>query len=235
MKTPKKTFIALSAASTLPCSAAVIASTDFDGRVLNPSNTATELDWVTNGVADPGNMSAFLANGTTAQALFDNNALVQNMFAPALNTGNGNTFWNTSVNLTVLSGATVSLESVSFDYWAISGSAVQNVNRRADFVVTLFDPSAASVGEVSDNVINGTGVASGAGTPVSLVFSSPINLTAPGTYTLRIRGGDIINNETGNHTAIDNLSINGTVGVIPEPSSLALSALGFFGLMRRRR
>jgi hypothetical protein len=43
------------------------------------------------------------------------------------------------------------------------------------------------------------------------------------------------NDETGNHTGIDNLSINGIVAVIPEPSALALLGLGLMGVIVRRR
>ena len=59
-----------------------------------------------------------------------------------------------------------------------------------------------------------------------------------GTYTLRIEAGDkpgVGANETGNHTGIDNLSINGTATLIPEPASLALAGLGMLGVIARRR
>ena len=220
--------------------AAVIASTNFDGRVLGTTNVANDtatgssLNWVTNGVANPGSMNA-LAGGVTGQALFNTTTLTQNMFAPAVNTGNGNTFWTTNISLTVSPGSTVSLENITFDYWAISGGGAQNPNRRSDFTATLFNPSAVSVGAVSiTDVINGTDNFSGVGTPVTLTFSSPIALIAPGTYSLQIRGGDYAGtDETGNHTGIDNLSVNGTV--VPEPTSLALSSLGLICLASLRR
>jgi hypothetical protein len=60
-------------------------------------------------------------------------------------------------------------------------------------------------------------------------------LSAPGTYTLRIKAGDFLGaDEAGNHTAIDNLSINGIVAV-PEPSAALLGGFGFLALLRRRR
>lgn len=234
--------ILFSSGAILPSAAAVIAATDFDGRMLlsaDPpnNNTATSLNWTVNGVADPGNMAATTAAGI-AQPLFNNTSLTQNMFAPALNTGNTNSFWNTTINLTVLADYVVTLESVSFDYWAIAGSGLQNVARRSDFTATLFDPFDDSVGEVSivDVSNSNPSSASGVSTPVLLTFSSPLILSQTGTYTLRLRGGDYLGlDETGNHTAIDNLSINGVVSLIPEPSSLALVLVGGFGLLRRRR
>ena len=222
---------------------AIIASTDFNGRTLDTTlvanDTAANLNWTTNGVANPGNLAAVQWGGT-GQALFNNTTLTQNIFAPALNVGNAGSdatkSWTTTINLEVLSGYSVTLESVSFDYWAINGSALQNVDRRSDFTVTLLNPSSTELGSVSVNdVINGTGVSSGSGTAVTLTFSSPIPLVDPGTYTLRIRGGDYAGaDETGNHTAIDNLSIHGTA-VIPEPSFAMLGLVGLGLLLRRRR
>ena len=218
--------------------AAVIASTNFDGRVLGTTNAANDtatgssLNWVTNGVENPGSMAARTA-ANAGQALFNTTTLTQNMFAPALNTGNGNTFWTTNISLIVSPGSNVSLENVTFNYWAISGAGAQNVTRGSDFTVTLFNPSAVLVDAVSINDVS-NGTTPGVGTPVTLTFSSPIALIAPGTYSLQIRGGDYAGtDETGNHTGIDNLSINGTV--VPEPTSLALSALGLIGLASLRR
>ncbi len=216
-------------------SAAVVAFTNFDGRTLTTTavadDTATNLNWTVNGVQDPGNMAALNAGGG-GQVIFNTTPLVQNMFVPGLNTGNGNTFWTTTVSLTVAAGSIVTLTDVSFDNWAINGSQAQNVNRQNDFTVTLLSPSAVVLDSVDIiDSLSGTAV----GTPtVTATFAAPIPLTAPGTYTLQIKGGDFIgNNETGNHTGIDNLSINGTV--VPEPSALLLSGLGLLALMRRRR
>lgn len=209
----------------------VIASTNFDGRVLSPTNTATELNWTVSGVSDPGSIAAFQANGTTEQSLLDNTSLTQNMFAPALNTGNGNTFWIADVALTPTGDPTISVTDVTFDYWALGGNGTQNPDRLAGFDVTLFSPSSVSLGTIYAQANNGTNTSSGSGTPVTLTFPSPIALSEPGTYTLRIRGGDIALDVTGNHTAIDNLTING----IPEPSSAVMGVIGLLALLRRRR
>ncbi|MEN8773098.1 MAG: hypothetical protein ABF382_06080, partial [Akkermansiaceae bacterium] len=110
MKRTEKTLIA-AALSTLvssSASAVVLASTSFDGRTAN-GNTASGLNWTTNGIDDPGDMSALNASGG-AQNLFNNTNLVQNMFVPGINTGNGNTFWTTSVALTVSGPESVALE-----------------------------------------------------------------------------------------------------------------------------
>lgn len=213
--------------------AAIIAATNFDGRglamVTLANDTATGLNWTLNGVADPGNMTVVAEDNRVFPGLFNANALTQNSFAPAINVGNLNIGWRTSIALSVLPGNAVTLTDVSFLYSAINGS--QNlqgaaVPRRSDFTITLFDPSAAPVGSVFiDDTL-------GAPTPVSAVFSSPISLSAPGSYTLEIFATEAP--ETGNHIGIDDLSINGTV-LVPEPSALLLSGLGLIAALARRR
>lgn len=208
----------------------MIAATNFDGRTLpSTNNTADNLNWVENGVADPGTMSAFTFGGA-AQPLFDANPFVQNMFAPALNVGNAiadaTKSWTTAVSLTALPGSTVEVGSVTLDYWAVSGGQVQNVLRRSDFTVTLVSPDLVELGSVSvADVPNGA--TPGEATPVTLTFPEPIPLSEPGTYTLRIRAGDFLeNDETGNHTAIDNLAILGTVSGGPEIRITSFVGLG---------
>ena len=237
-KTALITAAALSQAALLGTAHAdVIASTDFDGRTLTGSSNhiATNLNWTTNGVADPGDLVAIRTTSNDVnQALFDNTAVAQNMFAPAWNYGNNGGFWSTEVDITVLPGFDVTLTDVTFDYWALSGAALpQGVTRRADFIVTLFDPTGSvvaggSIGSI--DVVGGNNTAA----PVVSTFGAPVALTDPGTYTIQITAGEIAGvNETGNHAAIDNLVINGTV--VPEPGSLALLGLGGMMIARRRR
>jgi len=231
-----KTNLAITIAglALIPASAhaIVIAGTNFDARAVgvNPF-PVSNLNWDTNGVDDPGDMNATV--GGNPKTLFAANVLVQNMFAPAENLGNNNSVWLTTVDLTVSAGSTVTLEDVTFDYWAISGAQAQNVNRNADFRIILLNPSDVVVETVSFTIANGA--TPGVGTLATATFT-PVALTLPGTYTLQIETGDIVNNHTGNHVGIDDLSINGTVSVAPEPSSTALLGLGgILAILRRRR
>ena len=194
--------------------AEVIASTTFDGRTLSETNvaddTASDLNWIVNGVEDPGSMVSLNAAGNGLR-LFDDQADVRDIFAPGINTGNGNTFWTTEVSLTVLPGMSVTLTDITFDNWSINAGQVQNVNRRNDFTFSVIDPSGVTVTSV-DVVDSLSGTTAGIPT-VTLIFGDAVPLSEPGTYTIGIKGGDFLgSNETGNHTAIDNLSINGEVG-----------------------
>jgi len=203
--------------------AEVIASTTFDDRTVS-ENTASGLNWSTNGVADPGDMSSLVFEGGAVN-LFDNTPDNQDSFVPALNTGNGNTSWTTTVNLTALAGTSVTVEEITFDYLAVSAAGVINVSRRSDFTVTLFNPSSEAVATASiTEALSGTNVDPMIA-PVTLTLDTPITLSLPGTYTLVIRGGDFLqDDETGNHTGIDNLAINGTIG---GGAGLAVTAINY--------
>jgi hypothetical protein len=190
--------------------AEVLAFTDFDGRTAN-GNTATDLVWTTNGLEDPGDLSAFQFEGGEIN-LFDNTPDNEDSFVPAINTGNGNTSWTTTVALTPLPGTSVTVEEITFDYLSMSAAGVINVRRRSDFTITLLNPAGDPVASASiAEVVSGNNV-DPIIAAVSLPLDTPVTLSDPGTYQLVLRGGDFLqDNETGNHTGIDNLSINGTL------------------------
>jgi hypothetical protein len=226
-------FISTITLGAISANAATIASTNFNGRTLatttNTNDTATGLVWTTNGVTNPGTM---VAVNTSGAGLFNGNALTQNMFAPAINTANLTTFWTTNVSLTVSPGSVVTLTDVTFNAWSLGGGQTQNPDKKLDFTISLINPSAVSVASVDIvDLVSGTTT----GSPLATAtFTSPLLLSAPGTYTLRIKAGDFLGtDEAGNHTAIDNLSINGIV--VPEPSAALLGGFGFLALLRRRR
>lgn len=224
------TGLAAASCFTLSAQGAVLASTDFDSSTA-AGNTKSNLNWTLNGLNDPGDMSATQFAGGSIN-MFDANAFVQDIFIPGLNVGNTNSSWETDIAITVAAGFNVTLTDVTFNSVSVSGGQAENVNRRNDYRVTIFNPANAQVATAEQaDVSAGTG----AGQPLVTLDFADVVLGA-GTYTLRIRGGDFLGaNETGNHTGLDNLSINGDVSVIPEPSSLALLAIGGLAIARRRR
>ncbi len=233
--------IAVSLFAAAKTHADILAETDFnDSTIGGSSNIKTNLNWSVNGLGDPGDMAAKNAGGSN-QALFNGNGFVQDIFIPGINTGNGNTFWTTDISLTVAAGFDVTLTDVTFDSVSVSGGQAENVNRRNDYTAFLLSPSAVELDQVT---VADTLAGTGAGQPLVTLDLADTLLSDPGTYTLRIKGGDFAgNNETGNHTGLDNLSINGTIErqqvAVPEPASVAIwSMLGLclagYGYRRRR-
>ena len=224
----------LTGATLGTASAVSLAFTSFDSRTAS-GNTASDLNWILDGVSDPGVMSASEFEGGNIN-LFNSGAAVTDRFVPGINTGNGNTSWVTSVSLTARPDSIVTVEDITLDYVAINGGQAVNVSRRSDFTATLLSPSGDPLATASlADAVSGTN-ADPIVAPVALVLDSPVELSDPGAYSLVLRGGDFLgDNETGNHTGIDNLSINGTVAPIPEPSTAFLSALALLGLVSSRR
>lgn len=218
--------IALFAASA---QAAVLAMTDFDGRTAN-GPTASDLNWTLNGLEDPGTITNDKAN------LFDTSTLVQNNFTPGVNVGNGNTTWIADVSITVAADYDVTIEDVTFNAVSVNSGNALNVNRKNDYIVSLIAPDASTVETITvADVLSGTTTTPAQ--PLVTIDFVDVDLGA-GTYTLRIEAGDkpgVGANETGNHTGIDNLSVNGTATPIPEPATLALIGLGSMLMFRRRR
>lgn len=224
----------VSSLAVVEAEAVSLASTDFNSSSIGgSSNIKTGLNWTLDGLEDPGDMAAKNASGFS-QTIFNGNAFVQGIFIPGLNTGNGNTFWTTDVAITVEAGFSVTLTDVTFNSVSVSGQQAENVNRRNDYTAFLIDPSAVELAQVTvADVLAGTN----AGQPlVTLDFADTV-LSDPGTYILRIKGGDFTGTgETGNHTGLDNLSINGeAIASVPEPATATLAMLGLGGLVMRRR
>jgi hypothetical protein len=194
--------------------AATLAFTDFNDSTYVAPNIKTNLNWTLNGLEDPGDMAAKNAGGGN-QAIFDGNAFVQDIFIPGLNTGNGDTFWTTDVSLTVAAGFAVTVTEVTLNAVSVSGGQAENVDRRNDYTVFLLNPAAVEIDQVT---VADVSAGTGDGQPLVTLDLADTVLGA-GTYTLRIKGGDFAGaGETGNHTGLDNLSINGDVSVVPEPS-----------------
>ena len=195
-----------------------LAFTDFnDSTIGGSSNVKATLNWTLDGLEDPGDMAALNAGGS-AQVLFDSNAFVQDIFIPGLNTGNGDTFWTTDVPITVAAGSSVTLTDVTLNSISVSGGQAENVDRRNDYTVTLIDPSAVTVEDIT---IADTVAGTNAGQPLVTFDFTDVALSDPGTYTLRIKGGDFTGaGETGNHTGFDNLSINGVVTTAGGPNAV---------------
>ncbi|MEJ6560088.1 MAG: PEP-CTERM sorting domain-containing protein [Akkermansiaceae bacterium] len=204
--------------------AAAILSTDFTGRSVS-GTTASNITWVTDGVADPGNLTVTNSNLAGNGNLFST-ANAAGHFAVANNTGNGGV-WFTDIPVSIL-GGDIALMSVDLDVTNFNGSGgFQGVSRSTDFTVEVIGSASGSLGSISGA---GNGIPSDSFT---VTFASPITLTNTETYDFRITASKTAGSPAGNNTAIDSVVFNGTA--VPEPSTLVLGLLGVFGLAVRRR
>lgn len=243
------TGISLSVATS---QATVLLGTSFDDRILTTTNsnndTATNLNWTLNGIADPGGLTASpgeaLANGFTAfetAGLFNSGGSVEDpfggtidnsdRFAPDLNIHNEGS-WYVDVPVKVLGG--VSIDTVTLDAFTLNnGGNFQGVGRDLEITMSLTDSSANSLGTLTASDVFAHDAAAPP-QPTPVVFEVGGLSVPAGDYTLRLTfGAD--NNLVGNNAGLDNLVVYGTV--VPEPSSVVLLLLGgsAFFLRRNRR
>jgi len=124
--------LAIALLGSLPTRADVILSTDFNGGSVSGS-TLSGITWVTNGVANPGALTAMdNPNGlfTTTPA--------QEKFAPKRNLHNEGS-WYVDILLALL-GADIALSSVSLDAYIFNNQGeLQTVNRNLSMSATLLD------------------------------------------------------------------------------------------------
>ncbi len=236
----RNTLIALVAATLLSTSitahATVIASTDFDGRVVN-GDTAQNLTWVTSGIANLGDLTAYPV-GSIPQVftLFDTPD-TQDKFAADRNI-NDEGDWAVDLDISVLSGNDISLSTIDFDSFIVNNNgADQPVQRLLNVSLDILDSGQTSL--FSDSILNvfNPGGALVNGTTESLSFDvSSVILSAGLDYTFRITSfGDL--NVSGNNAGIDNLVVNGELSPVQAsgPAMLGLLMLGGLSLVARKK
>lgn len=205
-----------------------ILSTDFTGRTVSGA-TASNIPWVTNGVADPGDLTAIPVGGGTFGGLFDT-ADAQGHFAPDRNTGNEGP-WSVDIPID-LTAPEVVIEDIVLDWQHFNNSGdFQGANRSVDWTATVTGSVSGDIGTKTALNVSGT---SGL---LTITFDTPLTLTNSESWTLQILAEG--SNSTGNNTGLDAIDVLGQVhtGVIPEPVTLALLGLAACGVgayVRRR-
>ncbi len=204
-----------------------ILATDFGGRAIS-GPTASGLNWASNGVADPGALTA-------SHNLFDT-ADAQDKFAVARNIGNAGP-WTVDVPLAVLDKP-IDLSEIAMDVYIFNNSGVlQDQNRDVDITVRLLDDGMNELwsGSVLDVYPDSGSISPPQPRSIALDLSGTDRLLANTDYTLRIEAWSSLWPSGGNNAGIDNLFLAGHV--VPEPGTwmLLLSALACGLLVRRRR
>lgn len=219
---------------------AVIASSDFDDRTVSGA-TASNLTWMVNGVANPGEMQAMDETSGLSEplALFDT-VDAQGKFAVDRNIASGGPrsegFWYVDVQLDV-GPAPLDLSSASLDAYIFSNKGLlQPKNRDLDMSVELLNASNTLMAEDTQLDI----FPDNDSEPVQPQFvrfdlSSASLLSANSDYFLRIR---VFSDGTnGNNAGFDNLVIHGEV--VPEPATFGIWSLlvgcTLIGIRRRWR
>jgi len=244
MKTSFAAFSAL-ALSLASSQAITILGTTFDGRTLateaTNNDSASGLNWTTNGVEDPGFLTATpdeaLGNGF---GQFQSNGLfqtpnTQDAFVPNLNIHNEGSYF-VDIPLNIGPDRGIILRGLSFTGIITSnGGAFQGVGREVDYRAEVYFPGPGDTLIGADNV-NGqnvfeNGVAPFPTTNVELDFGG-IELEPATPYLLRLYVGTegVL---VGNNAGFDDLEIHGDL--IPEPGVGLLGALASLLLLGRRR
>lgn len=200
--------------------AAVLAETSFDSAVKSGSSqTMTEITWTGE------NLAAFTPSSSVTTAASNNSGYFTTGFgatgfAPDQNIENEGP-WTATFEFTLASGTTVTLTDIFFNYAALTNSgASQGTNFRAQNFDISVNGSAFD-DQKQTTAVNG-----------SLAFTDSVAFN-PGLNSVTITASEV--SGAGYNMGIDNLSFEGDLTVIPEPSALVLGGLGLCALVGRRR
>jgi len=231
-------MMALALTASGAASAALVLSTNFDGRTVSVA-TASNLNWTANGVANPGSLTAVAGSpviGTPLPVALFTTPAATDRFAVDRNIQTESP-WYVDIPLSVLAGNAIQLGTITLDAFIFNNAgALQAFNRDLDLSLALLG-SAFNVidSEDVDNIYPQN--QSAAVQPQAVSFDLSGNtLAAGGSYYLRLTASN--DNTQGNNAGIDNFVVNGELTrAIPEPGTLVLLglALAGLGLARSRR
>ena len=201
-------------AFTASANAGIIAATDFNDTVKSAaSQTMTGVDWTGDDlVAVTPNTS--ITTAASNNAGYFTNGFGATGFAPNQNIENEGP-WAATIQIDFNGSATGTLTGIAFDYAALTNSGTsQGTNFRAqNFDITVNGTTYDT--QKQTTAVNG-----------SLAFTDVATLNT-GPNLVVITSSDV--SGPGYNMGIDNLSFSGDV-VVPEPSTLAMAALGLLGL-----
>lgn len=225
MKSLIVTALIASSAFASSSFAAVIVGTNFTGRTF-AANVVTVTDYTVTGVASPGALtftgpSAFMTSAdATDRAIPIRNAPVWSVLIPV----------NVGAQAIALTDFTISLE-------AFSNAQASKTNISGGFspnyqpTVRLLDQGKVLIDSqpLDAYTANGNNLVA-AWTPV-FTFVSDNTLEANTNYFIEV----LMAGDSGNNVGIDDFVLNGSFAAVPEPSAMALFALGSIAMLLRRR
>jgi len=217
-------------------SAVTLLASDFNGRSVS-GDTASQITWTTNGIADPANVTVRgedFASGPFGASFFDTSA-AQNRLGVDLNIENEGS-WFIDVALNTLSDG-LDLSTLAFDGFTFNNlGRIQTVSRELDVTLAIVRNSDSRVlfsAEENDMHLRDQ---NGVGGPFAVSFDvSGTVLDANSAYTLTI-GANSDRRNRGNNGGFDNLTLTGDVLTpVPLPAGgvLLLSALAGLALRRK--
>jgi hypothetical protein len=221
MKFLKIAVISIVLTISFHSNATIIASTDFDGRTV-VGNTASNINWVVNGISPPGNISADFPLFDTPDA--------QDMFAVEKNIKGGSQ-WETNIALNFLVTNDINLTFVTFNAFILNNKGVLQSNEKfLEINASIFAVPSIPISSISQIIYTTTNSPIVQGEFVSFDFTGT-SLFAGNSYYLKLTAtGDV-----GINAGFDNLEVNGDlVTPVPEPSTLVFLGLSLMGLASRR-
>jgi hypothetical protein len=159
----------------------VVLSTDFTGRTVN-GNTAAKITWTTDGVSDPGDLTAVDVNTTGKLAGLFTTIDAADRFIPNLNVEREGP-WSTTLTLN-LTVPEITLEDVVLDYQHLGNRAtIPTINKNGKLTVTV----TGSVSGLLDSVAISHNVAANDGSGSdTFTFAAPLTLTDSEGYDVTI-------------------------------------------------
>jgi len=222
-----KPLLVASFVLSAPLHAAVLSQYTFASNTLAATTTGSGVSagTITNGGGYTLKQSGFNLGGSGPQALgWASNQSVPGSVAEALSQNQFFTF-----TLTPNAGQQISLTGITF----LGNAGADTALARS------FELQVSTNGTDFSTIGTGTLISGGTGANATFGFSLE-SYTAITTQTkFRFVAYDVANDDVtwsdGSWIRLDDITVNGTVSPIPEPSGIALAALGLLGLATRRR
>lgn len=224
----KKTLITLGAAVAMSATsqAAVILDTGFTG-VSEAGTTASGFAW-TSATGAAAAASTSLTFTGSASGFISETAGTAEAGEPIGVAGNIETAGSWSTSFTFTANDNYDLSSFDISSYSISGGgAHQGAPHQVTWNLIISDAGQIFTG------INGAIEAGGAAAEAFSIDTTGTSLVSGTTYTFDLT---VSSTDTGgNNIALNQLTLNGNVAAVPEPSSTALLGLGGLALILRRR